>query len=416
VWGCGNSPLRVIWPNSGKLLKPMIPSKIWKYFCGWINYSCMVISQRIYESLMDNRGSKSNKGNTLFVKEQRVDGHKCVKFTHLRYTLMDFERNYQVRIPSNQLSIRLYSTSTLNNLHNIQLNPWFLTGFSDGESNFTVRLIPSNSSKTGFNVQPVFQIGLHKKDLNLLKDIKAYFGVGDIYYKEMSCNYIVQSLKDMYVIIDHFNKYPLLTKKRGDYLLFLQIVSLINKKEHLTIEGLQKIFALRASMNLGLSPAIKEKFPGIVPAERSERSDEDILKYKIDPNWIVGFTDAEGCFSVNVTKSSTVKIGYQVQLRYSLTQHSKDKILMGSLVNFWGCGKVFIRHREAKVDFLILKIKDLSDKVLPLFSNFPLQGEKFKDFCDFAKVVKIMENKGHFTEEGLSEIRKLKVGMNRGRE
>ena len=34
----------------------------------------MVILQKVSEKIRDNRGSKSNKGSALFVKEQRVDG------------------------------------------------------------------------------------------------------------------------------------------------------------------------------------------------------------------------------------------------------------------------------------------------------------------------------------------------------
>lgn len=44
---------------------------------------------------MDNRGSKSNKGSALFVKEQRVDGSYLLniqRFNNLRYTLRGFER------------------------------------------------------------------------------------------------------------------------------------------------------------------------------------------------------------------------------------------------------------------------------------------------------------------------------------
>ncbi len=61
------------------------------------------------------RGSKSVTGlNTPashkpgIVKEQRVDGSWCVSLTHLRCTLMGFERNYQIKILSNQ--IRQYTT------------------------------------------------------------------------------------------------------------------------------------------------------------------------------------------------------------------------------------------------------------------------------------------------------------------
>ena len=70
------------------------------------------------------------------------------------------------------------------------INPWFFTGFSDGESSFTVRIFKSKTSKIGWTIQPVFQIGLHKKDLDLLIKIQEFLGVGEIYHKEESSNYI----------------------------------------------------------------------------------------------------------------------------------------------------------------------------------------------------------------------------------
>ena len=76
---------------------------------------------------------------------------------------------------------------------------------------------------------------------------------------------------------------------------------------------------------------------------------------------------------------------------------------------------MFLRFRENKVDFKILKIKDLSDKVVPLFQSISLQGVKSKDFADFCKAVEIMRIKRHLTKEGLDELNKLKVGMNTGR-
>lgn len=227
---------------------------------------------------------------------------------------------------------------------------------------------------------------------------------------------MVQSLRGLNVIVNHFEKYPLLTKKLEDFKLFAQVVTLVNQKEHLTISGLHKIISLKASMNLGLSKFLKTAFPDITPAIRPKRTDEELLNSNIDPYWIVGFTEGEGCFSIRITKSSTAKTGWQVQLRYNITQHSIDKVFMNSLVKFWGCGKVFLRFRENKVDFQILKLKDLSDIVIPLFKNMPLQGAKSKDFADFCKAVDIMKVKGHLTNEGLDQLRKLKVGMNTGRE
>jgi len=104
VMRSGKTLLRVWLSNSGDILKLLIPSYIWKNISGWINYSGMVISQKIIERTMDNRGSKSN-FNTKFVKEQRVDDNRWIKLIHLRCTLMGFERNYQIKIPSNQLKL-----------------------------------------------------------------------------------------------------------------------------------------------------------------------------------------------------------------------------------------------------------------------------------------------------------------------
>ena len=91
----------------------------------------MVISQKMNESKMGDRGSKSEilspQPKGISVKEQRVDGSYFGCYPKLRCTLMGFERNYQVKIPSKQLNIKNYSTS--NNSSNI--NPWFLTGLID---------------------------------------------------------------------------------------------------------------------------------------------------------------------------------------------------------------------------------------------------------------------------------------------
>jgi len=56
---CGKS---LVWDqlsNSGETLKLLIPSDSRKTISGWSNDSCMVISQKMKETEMGNRGSKS---------------------------------------------------------------------------------------------------------------------------------------------------------------------------------------------------------------------------------------------------------------------------------------------------------------------------------------------------------------------
>jgi LAGLIDADG endonuclease/LAGLIDADG DNA endonuclease family len=84
-----------------------------------------------------------------------------------------------------------------------------------------------------------------------LSKIQSFFGVGTIITnkKNGQVTYSVKSVEDINsVIIPHFNKYSLLTKKQADFILFKKIVEIMNKKQHLNKEGLIKILELRASL------------------------------------------------------------------------------------------------------------------------------------------------------------------------
>ena len=50
----------------------------------------------------------------------------------------------------------------------------------------------------------------------------------------------------------------------------------MNNKEHLTIEGLRKIVAIKASMNMGLSDVLKSAFPAVIPAGRPKIKEQEI--------------------------------------------------------------------------------------------------------------------------------------------
>jgi hypothetical protein len=109
----------------------------------------------------------------------------------------------------------------------------------------------------------------------LLLIIQSFFyGVGVIIKKSTteSVIYSVQSLKELNdVIVPQFDKYPPLglTKKRADFILFKEVLELMNTREHLTMEGLAKIVNIKAYMNKGLSEQLKEQFLDVVLVQRS---------------------------------------------------------------------------------------------------------------------------------------------------
>lgn len=397
--------------NSGDSLKFLVPNYYRKILSGWGNYSCKVTSGKMIEKEMGYRGSKSVVLKETSVKEQRVYGSWysfSVANLCLRCTLMDFERNYQIKFLSNQINkYRFYTTLTIQSEIR-KLDPWFLTGFSDAEGCFIISIWKNNKMKTGWSVNPLFQIGLHGKDIILLQQIQSYLGVGNISRKtDGSCLYSVGSIKDLEeVVIKHFDKYPLITEKYADYHLFKMVIKLIKNKEDLKSEGLRKIIAIRASLNWGLTSILKAAFLNIIPVPRLGRSLLDIKH----PNWIAGFTSGEGCFFVSIMNSVTHSLGIRVKLTFQITQNGRDEQLMRFLIKYFDCGNIY--KRQEAFDYKVTKVDDLVDKIIPFLNKYPVIGVKSEDFKDFCKVVEMIKNKEHLTVSGLDQIRKIKDGMN----
>ena len=408
-----------IQPNSGNPQELQVPSYARKGISGSTNHWCTVTSLKASEKNVGYHGSKSNKGDTLFVKEQRVYGCICdMNLSHIRCTLTGFERNYQVKTPSNLIiQRRLYSIEcSLNQDINklAQLNePWFISGFTDAEGCFLVLIRKSPKNKLGWQLETNFTINLHTRDIELLKLIQAYFGgVGRIGKERNNCrDFTIGSLDQILTkVIPHFDKYSLKTQKYADYLLFKEVVMMMQRREHLTIDGLQKIINIRASINKGLSPLLKEAFPNTVAISRPLLPLDNT---KLHPQWVAGFTSGDGCFKVSIRESKLCKAGSRVILVFLLTQHNRDEFLLKSMVNFFGCGQTF--NYKDYVEFRCQSFKKNYENILPFFNKYLILGMKAQDFRDWVKVAEMIQTKVHLTKEGMDKIRKIRVGMNKGR-
>jgi len=98
-------------------------------------------------------------------------------------------------------------------------------------------------------VEPVFSVRLHAKDLIILNQLQDYFkGIGKIYHitDKNEVLYRVGSVKELETIISHFDNYPLITQKFIDFILFKQVIKLLEKKEHLSLSGILKIANIKA--------------------------------------------------------------------------------------------------------------------------------------------------------------------------
>jgi hypothetical protein len=276
---------------------------------------------------MGYRGSKTD--SLISVKEQRADGSsilykyckvcsKCQGNLVFKHFLRDVNTKFAATplgckskniLCTNNTQKSYYSSEARLNSSTL-LNPYYVTGFTDGEGCFFIGINSDSNYKTGYRIKAIFQIGLHINDLALLEQIQSFFGVGKITkLGAESYQFRVSSLEDLNLLINHFDNYPLLTRKQSDYLLFKEVINLMKEGKHITLEGLNRIISIKATLNRGeLSDALKLAFPKIEPVLRPE-----ILNSKIeDLHWLAGFTDAEGCFFIALKKSPGSKLGETV--------------------------------------------------------------------------------------------------------
>ena len=292
-----------------------------------------------------------------------------------------------------------------------KIDPNWFTGFADGEGCFSLYIRKDKRMKLGLEVKPRFTIVLHKRDKNVLEGIKKFLGAGKIYMTSSNAvQFILISFKDFERVIMHFKKYPLLTNKRADCELSMLIGEIIRRKEHLTLEGLRKLIAIKAAMNWGLSDKLTNAFGDVVPVERPK---VELPTTPIDPKWLAGFTSAEGCFYIEITKSTTHSVGYNVRLVYMITVHARDNNILICIKEFLNCGHDY-QIGEA-FDYRVRKFDDIDNKIIPFFSKHPIYGVKALDFADWCRAAELMKSKKHLTVDGLEEIRNIKAGMNRGR-
>ena len=133
-----------------------------------------------------------------------------------------------------------------------RLNLYLQYIFVDGEGCFSISFNLRQKLKTGIEVRPSFSLGQNKRNLQVLKDIHAYFGCGAIRFskRDQMYKYEVRSINDLVnVIIPHFKKYPLKTTKALDFKVFVNVCDLIVRSHHLNAKFLKQIIVESYSMN-----------------------------------------------------------------------------------------------------------------------------------------------------------------------
>ncbi len=140
----------------------------------------------------------------------------------------------------------------------------WVVGFVEGEGCFSIGFIKQPNRvgrkgyKTGLQVWHEFAVTQGESSLKALEEIKRFFNVGNIYinnrydnHKENLYRYVVRRRKDLLeVIIPFFSNQTMRTIKKKQFDRFVYILKMVEKKKHLSKDGLEEILRIAEKMNV----------------------------------------------------------------------------------------------------------------------------------------------------------------------
>jgi len=128
--------------------------------------------------------------------------------------------------------------------------------------------------------------------------------------------------------------------------------------------------------------------------------------------YLAGFTDGEGSFNLSFCKRKDYAMPWKVSLCFNISQ--KDKVILALFKRYLACGTM--RSRPDGVWYYeVNNINAIRENIIPFFKKFGfLSAKKKRDFVKFKQLNRIIQDKGHLTEDGIKQILSIRKTMNDG--
>jgi hypothetical protein len=142
---------------------------------------------------------------------------------------------------------------------------------------------------------------------------------------------------------------------------------------------------------------------------------QETARITLDPSWIVGFTDGEGCFSVSLHHNERYaqrSFGWQINPSFHLYQHEGHRDVLDAIRHHFGVGRIAPKGPNSPVlTYTVQRREDVAGIIIPFFERHPLLV-KGHDFLIFKAVVDGLRRGEHFTASGFERLVRLAYSMN----
>jgi LAGLIDADG endonuclease len=152
------------------------------------------------------------------------------------------------------------------------------------------------------------------------------------------------------------------------------------------------------------NPGVRKSGRHAIRRPSSERQGTYGVAATLDPWYVTGLTEGEGCFCIAFALRAKMRTGLEVRPSFALSLNERDVSLLRGLQAFFGCGWI----RESKGDrtfkYEVRAIGELTGTIVPHFERFPLAGDKLRSCAGFSRACRMVEQGDHLRRDGLREI------------
>jgi hypothetical protein len=243
----------------------------------------------------------------------------------------------------------------------MELTDDWIVGFVDGDGCFKIVKTSSNEKRY------CFVVSQDKRSVDVLYALKQKFGCGSVNKAGGNMReYRVTKKEELAkVILPFFERHPLKTEKWCDFRLFF--VEMTGRE------------------------------PSALTCESKE----------ITRDWLVGFSDAESCFYVSMVKNYP-------RPQFILGLHAKDRKILETIQKFLNCGTVYVKKPKNMSPTIVYQVSSMKgfETIIQTFitgtNRVLLKTTKRISFLKFKRIICLIQDKKHLTEEGIDQILKIR--------
>jgi LAGLIDADG endonuclease. len=112
----------------------------------------------------------------------------------------------------------------------------------------------------------------------------------------------------------------------------------------------------------------------------------------MSPGYISGLAQTDGSFFCSIILSAKYRFGLQFRPKFTITTDLDSKRVLDNIILFFGCGKITINIKNHTAEYVVNKIEDLQNIIIPHFNKYPVLCAKLHAFNLFTKKVSAIYN------------------------